>query len=264
MKKLLTASTAALAIAVALSSSVMAETAAQGDYVLSTQSAGGPLFASIFGAPSAMTPPARTAFVSVSGANPRDGVQGNGWDYDMSYGYGFGNPFTAVGGMISLDITGTQPYADAGSFSLAFSRAVAITQNSVTFVGVSGSGLGAWAPSGVSAAKPAAAAMVSQYLTLGPSGYPVTWTVGYGERSNYVGSTGLKDDGAFWGVGVGATSFMSLSVSGTENQVNAGANLAVPGLDGLSLAVGRYDLADKTDRQQDAFTISYSMKLGAK
>lgn len=258
MKRYLRGGLAVLAVMACGATTAKAQSAE--GYVLSTQGAGDARFASLFGVPAAMTPPKQTAFVSVSGATPRDGIKGNGPDYDMSIGYGFGNPFTSVGGMVSVDITGTQPFADGGSFSMMFSRAVSVTDSSMTFIGVSASDLGSW---GVKL-DPKAAIMASQYRVVGAAEIPLIWTLGYGQDSTYQGTTGVKDDGAFWGVGIGPTNYVSLSMSGTENQVNAGATVAIPGVSGLALTAGRYDLANKSKRQQDSFAINYSIKLGGK
>ena len=74
--------------------------------------------------------------------------------------------------------------------------------------------------------------------------------------------TGNKEDGVFWGMGVGVAEFMSFSVSGTENQVNAGVGLRIPGVDGLNITVGQYDVSNKHKRTQTAISVSYSIRFG--
>lgn len=67
-----------------------------------------------FGAPSGMVPGWGCVFGGVAGTI--DGVSENHVDGGMSLGAGFGNPYTAVGGYVSLDM-GSVSFQDGGEFN---------------------------------------------------------------------------------------------------------------------------------------------------
>ncbi|MCT4557672.1 MAG: hypothetical protein N4A61_06390 [Pelagimonas sp.] len=235
--------------------------------VLSTQSAQGGLFASQFGAPSAITAPKNTGYVALTGTNPRGGIKGNPGDGDLSFGYALGNPVSGVGVTVGVDVTGLEPFGDSGSFSLTFSRLLHAGQNSVTFGAISGSGIGGWGDQKGNERGSIFFTHMTQ-LQMGETAVPFMATLGYGQDAKFKGGTGKnrakKENGVFWAMGVGVTDFMSFSLSGTDNQVNAGVGLRIPGVDGLSVSLGQYDLANKHDRTQTALTVSYAYRFGAK
>lgn len=263
--KSITTSIAAVAIVAAGASAALADSTVYTDPItLSTQSAGGGLFATQFGAPSAIIAPKNTGFVAAQLVDPRGGIKGADKDGDISFGYTLGNPVSGVGVQLGLDITSVKTdkhFGDSGSFSIAFSRLLTAGPNSVTFGAISGSGLGAW---GAQKGNESASIYVTQmrFYETGGKTLPVMWTLGYGSEAKYVGGAKGTDPGAFWALGVGATDFMSISLSGTEKQVNAGIGLRIPGVEGLSMSLGQYDIANKTKRTQTAFSVSYSMQFG--
>jgi hypothetical protein len=236
------------------------------DYALSTQGSGGGLFATLFGTNSAIISPKNTGSVIVTWVDPSQGVAGRGSDGDISLSYTLGNPVSGVGVEMGLDITSisTNDFGDSGSFSLTFSRLIAVGNNSATFIGLSGSGLGGW---GEDANNERGSIMVTQLRALPTGGgrtVPFIWTLGYGTEVKYNDTNPFrpKEDGFYWGMGVGMTDWLSGSVSGTENQVNVGFGLRIPGVDGLEMSVGQYDVFDNNDRTQTAVSVKYSYQFG--
>ncbi|WP_425073731.1 hypothetical protein [Sagittula sp. S175] len=266
MKKHLKNSIAAVAMLAGGATAALADqTYTLDPMAVSTQSAGGGLFATQFGAPSAIIAPKNTGFVAAQLVDPRGGIKGSDKDGDISFGYTLGNPVSGVGVMLGMDITSVKAdkdFGDSGSFSLTLSRMLHAGPNSVTFGAITGSGLGGW---GSQKNNERASAYVTQmrFYDMGGKTLPVMWTLGYGQDAKYVGNgTSTKEDGFFWAFGVGATDFMSVSMSGTENQANFGLGFRIPGVDGLSMSLGQYDITNNTNRTQTALSVAYSMKFG--
>ncbi|MCP3972035.1 MAG: hypothetical protein GY717_17260 [Rhodobacteraceae bacterium] len=158
-----------------------------------------------------------------------------------------------------VDITGLDPLGDAGSFSLQASRLLGITENSATFLGASYSGLLGW---GAGADQEKASVYLTHFRTfdLGGSPVPVLGTIGYGQNVRYTGyNTGVMENGLFWGAGVGVSSFLSASLSGTDNQLNAGVGIRIPGLERVSISAGYYDVTDNVGRRQASVTVGYGI-----
>lgn len=231
----------------------------ESDLTFSTKGGGG-LFATMFGAPSALGAPKGTAYASINYANPRGGVPGNSADGDVAAGFFLGNPISAIGVRVGVDVTGLDPFGDTGSFSVSANRFLFSSEKSVMFAGVSGSGLGGW---GTAAASPQYSGYVTRWGEVNIAGdRPYTWTVGYGQDAQFVGNGNTnKQDGVFWGAGIGVTNFLSASVSGTTNSLNAGVGLQIPGVNGLSVSAGYYDITNEHNRRQASVSVGYSTNV---
>jgi len=59
-------------------------------------------------------------------------------------------------------------------------------------------------------------------------------------------------------MGFGLTENLSASLSVSETTVNIGATATIPGVDGLAITAGFYDVADNAERQQFALSVGYS------
>ncbi|WP_010141969.1 hypothetical protein [Oceanicola sp. S124] len=213
----------------------------------------------MFGADSAFILPHGGVFAAGTLSDPRGGIAGNDMDGDLSFGAGFGNPIDAIGFEVDLNITGTDPLFDSGNLTLKAARALLVSDNNVIFGSAAVSNVAPWGDAKLGDTTwNVTVSGLTQFE--GPSlVHPVMWTVGYG--SDAVLSTpgsSLTEEGLFAGVGVGLTKYVGLSVSGTENQLNAGLGFKVPGLDGVSITYGVNDITDNMERKQQMLTISYS------
>lgn len=214
-------------------------------------------FPSVFGAASAIPAPGGSGYVALTVASPRGGVRGNDADGNLSAGYTIGSPFDSVSLTFGTNINSlTDNFGDSGNLSLSVSRAVNIGSDSVTFIGASAGKLAGWGDA--SDDDETLSVYVSHLATMGANQTPVQFTAGFGNQ------TTLSDDGAgsigegvFFGVGVGVTESLSVSLSGTETQLNVGATVAVPSVNGLSVSAGVYDVTDNADRQQFSLTFGY-------
>jgi len=83
----------------------------------------------------------------------------------------------------------------------------------------------------------------------------VQLTLGYSNQASRAGINGLNEDGFFAGVGLGVTENLAISMSANETALNLGATATIPGVDGLSISAGVYDVTDNTNRQQFALTV---------
>ncbi len=215
-------------------------------------------FPSIFGAASAVAPAGGTGYVALTYANPRNGISGFGGDGDVAAGYTFGNPVEGISVSVGVVVTGLEPFGDSGSLNVGVSRLVGSSDRSATFVGASALGLGGWGDAEADGESYAGYVSHLRSVGLGSSEVPVQLTLGYGNRTTLAGDrSGRVEDGVFFGIGAGVAENLSLSVSGTATQLNAGATLAIPQLDGLSLSAGVFDVLDNTDRQQATVTVAY-------
>ena len=215
-------------------------------------------FPGTFGVPTAVAPRSGTVFIGATYANPRGGVSGAGGDGDIVAGYSVGNPIDAVSLTFGVALTGVAPLGDAGSFSLSASRLLQVGGKSATFAGVSVSNLGAW---GVNANRPE---MFSAYVShllgvdVGRFEVPVQVTVGYGSDSTRKGDgSGVLEDGAFAGVGIGISEAASVSLSVNRTQLNVGATWSTPGIPG-SATFGVLDVTDNTERRQFSLSVGFA------
>ncbi len=216
-------------------------------------------FPSIFGAASAVAPAGGTGYAALTYATPRNGISGSDGDGDVAAGYTFGNPVDGISVSLGVVVTGLDPFGDSGSFNISASRLLGATDRSATFVGASALGLGGWGDA--TADGESYAVYVSHLAALGAGSaeIPLQATFGYGNRTTLADDgSGRVEDGVFYGLGAGITPTLSISVSGTATQMNAGAVLRIPQLDGISLSAGIFDISDNTDRQQMTATIAYS------
>lgn len=208
----------------------------------------------MFGVPTAGVAPHGTFFGSATRVTPRGGVEGAGPDYDAALGFGLGDSQKNLGIQVVANITGTDPFADTGSFGLKFARELTggATPTSAAI------SLGKVAPWGDSASgSEVSANLIFSHVnsfSMGMEAYPVILTGGYGNQINESGTEG----GAFVGVGVGLTSNFGVSISATSEKINAGAGFSVPGVKNLSISAGINDITDSTDKRQATVSVSYS------
>lgn len=211
-------------------------------------------FPGTFGIASAVAPVSGSGFVGANYVNLRDGVKGAEGDGSVSAGYSLGNPISGVSVTLSASVTGTDPFGDAGSFSLSASRLLRAGGSSATFVGASSSNLAAW---GAGSSEEQFSVYTSHLVGFQAGGVevPLQLVVGYG-TSNTRNAADVLEDGAFAGVGIGMTQNISGSISFTETQVNTGFNVSIPNTS-ASVTVGVYDVTDNTDRQQFSLSVGY-------
>lgn len=211
-------------------------------------------FPGMFGVPSAVAPVGGTGFVGATYVNPRGGIEGNDGDGSVSAGYTLGNPVDAVSVTLGVSITGTDPFGDAGSFSVNGSRMLRASDSSVTFLGASASNLGNWGAGSDDEEYSIYGSHLFGFQTGGVE-IPLQLVAGYGSNNTRTSVGGL-DDGAFAGVGIGLTQKISGSVSFTETQVNTGLTVAVPGTN-VGATVGVYDVSNNNDRRQFSLTVGF-------
>ncbi|MBF9028772.1 hypothetical protein HKCCE3408_00065 [Rhodobacterales bacterium HKCCE3408] len=215
-------------------------------------------FPGTFGAQSAIPSPGGTGYVGLNYANPRGGVSGAGADGDAGAGYTFGNPVDAVSLTFGLSVTSLDRFGDSGALSLSVARVIGIGDRSLTFLGASASNLAAW---GDAAAAPEGYTIQISHLLAIPTRRgerPVQVTAGHGNR------TTVEDDGSgriraggFVGLGVGVSEHLSLGVSATGTQLNAGLSLGLPDVPALSISLGVFDVTDNVDRRQVSLGVSF-------
>ncbi len=216
-------------------------------------------FPSIFGVNSAFPPPGGTAYAAITFVNPRDGISGSDYDGELSFGYVIGSPIDNVSLTLQANITGLDPFGDSGNFDISLARAISVTDTSLTMIGVSAGNLGAFG--GATVDDEVFSVYVSHLLDveIGNGSLPVQYTLGYGtDATRPSNGTGVLEDGFFYGMGVGITPNLSLSVSGNATQFNLGGTMTFDGVPGVSLSGGIYDVIDATNRQQMAITAAFS------
>jgi len=216
-------------------------------------------FPSIFGAASAFPGSPNSGFVALTYANPNSGIAGRGADGSLSLGYTVGSPIDNVAVTAGVNVTSiTTDPGDSGNLFLSVARSISVTETGATFVGASAGSLAGW---GDAENTPESFSVYVSHLTAfdaGATEIPVQFTLGYGNRTTLsTDGLGTVDDGFFAGVGVGVAENLSVSLSMSESTVNIGATATIPGVDGLSITAGMYDVADNADRQQFALTVGF-------
>ncbi|MBR9764748.1 MAG: hypothetical protein GYB53_14770 [Rhodobacteraceae bacterium] len=199
-------------------------------------------------------------YVSGSLSDPRGGVAGNDMDGSLAFGAGFGNPIDAVGVQVDVNITGTDPLGDSGGLGLKLGRAVSLQPNHVVFASVGASNLAPWGDAKQGDTRWNVTLSGLTQLEGPTLIHPLMWTVGYGSDAVLVtpGSSSTEE-GFFAGVGIGVTKYLGVAISGTENQLNAGIGVKVPGVDGLNVSLGVNDITDNMERKQNILSVSYSI-----
>lgn len=206
----------------------------------------------MFGVPTAGVAASGRVFGSASMVTPRGGVDGAGLDFDTAFGFGIGNERESLGVQFTANVTGTNPFGDAGYLGFKVGRRLVDGPNP-TSVAVSMSKLAPWGSIGNDSDP--SVTLVATHLnsvSLGGMDYPVMVTTGYGNQT--LGG----EPGAFLGFGVGITPNLGLSMSGNAEQINAGIGLSIPGIDGLSISTGFNDITDSSDQRQFSLSLSYS------
>lgn len=155
-------------------------------------------FVTLFGAPSAIPAPLGTGYAALTYVTPREGISGKTADADVSVGFAVGNPVNGIGLTFGADVTGLDPFGDAGSFSVQGSRLLGITETTATFGAISYSGFGGW---GAQQGQEKLSMYVTTFGTVGSANpAPYLVTVGYGQDAQYTGfGTGVLEDSFFGG-----------------------------------------------------------------
>ncbi|WP_425073732.1 hypothetical protein [Sagittula sp. S175] len=219
-------------------------------------------FPSTFGAPSAIAGAGGSGFIGLTLVYPRRDVPSNAstkdkLDGDIVVGYTVGNPIDNISLTFSAAITSlTNTFGDSGALAIDLSRALYVTDDTLTFIGATASNLAAWGDARID--PEAYSIYVSHLFSLsGPRAeIPMQITVGYGDQSTYDDWGINVEEGWFYGIGVGLTPNLSASLSGTRNQLNIGANASLPFLPDWGISAGVYDVTDNVDRRQFAISIS--------
>ena len=219
----------------------------------------GKAFPAVFGVDSAIAPPGGTGYVALTYVDPRGGIDGEDGDGDLSLGYTVGNPITGVSLSFGVTATGLDPFGESGSLNLSASRMLRAGGTSATFLGASADGLLAW---GDADDDDATGSIYVSHLMGVPAGggdIPMQFTLGYGQDTTFDDDgSGDLDDGVFAGLGIGLGQNLSASISATETQINLGATVTVPSVNGLALTAGVYDITDNTERQQVSLTAAFA------
>lgn len=218
-------------------------------------------FAPIFGAPSAITSGGSHLSFGLNYVNPRGGVSGAGGDGDMSVTYGFGDPIIGAHFQVSANITSlTNKFGDSGNLELSASRMLFANPNTSIFIGASATGLAPWGDD--SDWDPRSSIYISKegsYL-LSDSYIPYELTFGFSEE-NTLQKNGSLSDGIFYGLGLGITPEISISVSGNATQTNLGTYFYIPDLKGFMFSAGVLDAFNSTESRQLSLTASYSINM---
>ncbi|MEL6532373.1 MAG: hypothetical protein AAFQ06_04960 [Pseudomonadota bacterium] len=250
----------ALVLATAAPQAALAQTAGasrEGPTGLVTPGGDTRRFPSIFGTASAFPSPGGTGFVGLNYVNPRGGISGEGSDGDFGAGYTIGNPVENVSLTFGLSITSLKDFGADGSLSLSAARALVVGERSLTFVGATASNLAAW---GDARLNPEAYSIYVSRLSAIPLAggeLPIQLSAGYGDRITLSDDgLGRIDDGAFIGLGVGVSPNLSVSLSATETQLNAGIGFGIPEFPNLSIGMGVFDVTDNVERRQFSLSVS--------
>jgi hypothetical protein len=213
----------------------------------------------MFGADTAFILPHGAMFIGGTLSDPRGGVAGNDMDGDIAFGAGFLSPTDSIGLEVDVNITGTDPMFDSGALTFKASRALSLQPNSAIFGSVAVSNVAAWGDAKL-ADERWNATISGMTQIAGPSiTHPIMWTVGYGSDAVLrTPGRSLVDSGVFAGVGIGVNKYFGVSVSGTENQMNAGIGISIPGLDGVGISYGVNDITDHMERRQQLLSITFT------
>ncbi|KAA2311373.1 hypothetical protein DL237_19965 [Pseudooceanicola sediminis] len=214
----------------------------------------------LYGADSAFILPNGAVSFGGTLTDPRGGVSGAGKDGDLALSFGLGNPIDAVGVQLDMNITGTDPVFDSGAFNIKVARSLYLSDDLVVFGAVTASNLAPWGDAeGEDVTWTGTVTGMTEIATQSAI-YPVMMTVGYGSNTTLL-SAGQSDtgEGMFAGVGVGVAKYLGVSVSGTENQLNAGVSIGVPGVPELGITLGVNDVTDNMDRKQKTLSVSYTL-----
>lgn len=197
----------------------------------------------------AVVAPHGTGYVSASLFSPRDGVVGNGPDGSASFGVGFGDAHKTIGGSLTLNATGLMPFADAGDFTLKFSKALSTGENP-TYIGIEFNHLAAW---GVNAALAKSADIsVTHFNSFNRTPYMLT--VGYGTQN-------VSGAGVFGGIGFGLTESLGFGVSAKNGQLTAGFGYKVAQVPGLSLNLDFSNINNKGTPGTNATIVTFGVSF---
>ena len=214
----------------------------------------------LYGADSAFILPNGAVSFGGTLTDPRGGVSGAGYDGDLNVSFGLGNPIDAVGVQLDMNITGTDPIFESGAFNIKVARSLYLSDDFVVFGAVTASNLAPWGDAkGEDVTWTGTITGLTEFSS-GTVVYPVMMTVGYGSNTTLL-SAGQSEtgDGMFAGVGVGIAKYLGVSISGTENQLNAGVSIGVPGVPDLGITLGVNDVTDNMKRKQNTLSVSYTI-----
>ena len=217
-----------------------------------------PKFVVVQGTPTATTAPSGVGFVSVSGTTKRDGTSDGGIDGSLSFGAGFGNAVSGLGGQVAVNITSVDPkdFADSGTVSLKFGHTLPPRFGN-TSLGVTFDNLVPWGDSSSNQLKTSlAVTTVKQFDPNGLGDYiPVIVNFGVSSYSEY-------HDGAtpFASLGVGLSQIASVSASYNGDYTSFGVNARIPALKDVSFSAAVLDAFNEREQRRVTFSIAYSIK----
>jgi hypothetical protein len=261
-----TAPVKALALATALAlpaTPSLAQSAAVPNGPTEFETAGEPKrFPAIFGSASAFPSPGGTGYVGLTAIYPRGGIYDEDEagilraDGDFGFGYTLGNPIDSLSATFNVALTSLTPFGDSGAVGIDLSRALFVGDTALTFAGVSVNNIVTWGDATVSPTS--YTVYVSHLFSLQSSGNetPIQLTLGYGDQTTYLNDFLDIGEGVFWGVGVGLSRNLSVSLSGTRNELHVGMGFGIDSLPNWSFAAGVYDLQDHFDNRQFAVSVS--------
>lgn len=203
-------------------------------------SAQDPNFLSIQGIGGARTVSSGTLFLSISGSDTRPtGVRE--FDGSLSFGAGFGNQETSIGGEVAVEVTSAEPddFGDSGYLNAKVGGRVlrSLGQN---YLAVGAEGMAPW---GDARGQEVNLTLTGTRVTrLGPFAngrfYPVILTLGYGDHQDH-----SVDPGLFAGIGVGLTPNLSVSLANDAGILEAGFGLHFERVSNAVFMFTAHDLA---------------------
>lgn len=199
-----------------------------------------PNFLSLQGIGGARTALGGSLFFSISGSDTRPtGLRG--LDGSLSFGAGFGDQETSIGGEVAVDITSADPddFGDSGYLNAKVGGRVlrSLGQN---YLAVGAEGMAPW---GDAHGQEVNLTLTGTRVTrLGPFAngrfYPVMLTLGYGNHQDH----GI-DPGMFAGIGLGLTPNLSISLANDAGILEAGFGLHFERVSNAVFMFTAHDLA---------------------
>lgn len=176
----------------------------------------------------AVVAPHGTGYAALNLFTPRGGVPGGTWDGSASFGIGFGNQDTGIGGSLTLNTTGLSPFGTDGDFTLKFAKTLADDGVNKTSIGIGFNRVAAWGANAAMAKSYDVS--LTHFMTMpdGNGGRPMMVTIGYG-------SANITGPGGFGGVGFGLTENLGWGVSVKNGRLTTGFGYKVPEVPGMSL-----------------------------
>lgn len=214
-----------------------------------------PNFLSVQGVGGARTAPGGTLFFSISGSDRRpSGLRQ--LDGSLSFGAGFGDQETGIGGDVAIEITSAEAtdFADSGYVSAKIGGRV-LRDLGQNYLAVGAEGLAPW---GDARGRAVNMTLTGTHVTrLGPFAngqfYPLMISVGYGDHQK-----DGTDPGAFVGIGLGLTPHLSVSVADDAGVLKAGLGMRFDRFANTVFMLTAHDLARSQGESRISFAVGIS------